>query len=163
MSQKLGRSHPQLQWVRASNGIVPPNAVQGGSENDGRPLFIARTMYKGSLIPGKTAPHLEGCLISFGGKEVLEKEYEVLVGDARTLQWKECYGRLQVQGFTPLEAGHEGDGLELFIAKTRLQSGEVLGKVSINMSNGMAFGYGAKELFVKDTDVYYVLTIPNNY
>ncbi|KAJ1838175.1 hypothetical protein LPJ57_011209, partial [Coemansia sp. RSA 486] len=36
-----------LQWVNASNGQIPPQAVQGGVETDGTPLFVARAMYKG--------------------------------------------------------------------------------------------------------------------
>lgn len=37
-------------WVPASNGQVPPDAVQGGM--DGEPLFVARAKHEGDLIPG---------------------------------------------------------------------------------------------------------------
>ncbi|KAJ1939190.1 hypothetical protein EC988_007383, partial [Linderina pennispora] len=48
-----------FQWVSCSNGHIPPNAVQGGIERDGKPLFVARAMYKGGLHPGKAGPHIQ--------------------------------------------------------------------------------------------------------
>ncbi|KAJ9063105.1 hypothetical protein DSO57_1003634 [Entomophthora muscae] len=160
MAQQFGRHHDAFQWVRASNGSIPPNAVQGGMEDDGRPLFIARQSHEGSVIPGKAASHIGGIMVSYGGQEVHYKDYEVLVGDARLLQWKEVYGRLTIQGWVPFACGHEANGLELYICKTRIGSGEVIGKVSTEMATGMVYGYDTKETSVKESDVYYVLSIP---
>ncbi|KAI0226206.1 hypothetical protein L0F63_004269 [Massospora cicadina] len=150
MSQQFGQHHNAFQWVQASNGSVPPNAVQGGMESDGRPLFIGRHTHEGSLIPGKVAPHLEGILISYGGKEIHYPDYEVL----------KFMDAFKFQGWVPFACGHEANGLELFVCKTRIGSGEVIGKVSTDMSNGMLYGYDTKEKSVKDSDVYYVLSIP---
>lgn len=156
-----GQNHPQFQWVQCQNGSIPPNAVQGGCESDGRPLYVARREHEGSIVPGKAGQHIKGVLISYDGKEINHDTCEVLCGPASHIQWKECYGRLQVNGWVPMECGRETDGTELFIAKTKLNGGEVLGKVGTHMANGMVYGYDCKEKSVKDNEPYYVLAIPN--
>ncbi|KAK9760576.1 hypothetical protein K7432_015265 [Basidiobolus ranarum] len=147
--------HPALDWVYASGGSIPPNAVQGGVETDGKPLFIARQFYQGGLHIGKAAPHLKGIAIGFGGKEISLKDYYVLCGDARQLRWVECHGTCNPDNWKPIEAGHENDGKPLFVAKTRYDGGEHIGKVGTHLKGGMCFGYGGKEKTTKDA--YYVL------
>ncbi|ORX94950.1 hypothetical protein K493DRAFT_315259 [Basidiobolus meristosporus CBS 931.73] len=153
---KIARSSPQLEWVFASKGQIPPNAVQGGVEPDGKPLFVARQFHDGGLHVGKAAPHLGGLNIGYGGKEVHFDDYYVLVGDARCLKWVEAKGPVQPQNWIPLEGGHEQDGKELFIGKTRYEGGEHIGKVGTHFKQGINFGYGGKE---KQADSYYVLSL----
>ncbi|KAI8321703.1 hypothetical protein GQ54DRAFT_250272, partial [Martensiomyces pterosporus] len=145
-----------FQWISASNGHIPPNAVQGGIEKDGKPLFVARTMYKGGLHPGKAAPHLEdgGCNIGWGHKEVAVSEYQVLCGDASKLRWVKQEGALNIQGFIPVQAGHEETGEPLYIAKTLVEGSQQLGKCAPHIKKGMSYPYGHKE---KDTNDYMVL------
>uniref|UniRef100_T1H389 DUF3421 domain-containing protein n=1 Tax=Megaselia scalaris TaxID=36166 RepID=T1H389_MEGSC len=67
-----------LHWVPASNGFVPPNAIESGNTSDGEPLYIGRGHYHGSLTPGKVHPS-HGCLyIPYGGAEHRLDDYEVL-------------------------------------------------------------------------------------
>ncbi|ORX93510.1 hypothetical protein K493DRAFT_338247 [Basidiobolus meristosporus CBS 931.73] len=151
-----GNPHqPAFDWIYASGGSIPPNAVQGGVEADGKPLFIARQFYQGGLHIGKAAPHLKGIAIGYGGKEISLKDYYVLCGDARQLRWVECHGTCNPDNWRPIEAGHENDGKPLFIAKTRYDGGEHIGKVGTHLKGGMCFGYGGKEKTTKDA--YYVL------
>ncbi|KAJ3312706.1 hypothetical protein HDU76_002825, partial [Blyttiomyces sp. JEL0837] len=83
---------PNLVWVLCSGGNIPNRAVKGGSEEDGRPLYIARAAVndKGPLgfggsgdkaiCLGKAAPHLGGASFGWKGKEVVvRRNYEVLV------------------------------------------------------------------------------------
>ncbi|KAJ2402483.1 hypothetical protein GGI23_000681 [Coemansia sp. RSA 2559] len=145
-----------LQWVSAENGHIPPNAVQGGIEKDGTPLFVARAIYKGGLHPGKAGQHLEngGCNIGFGHKEVAVSEYQVLCGDASRLRWVRQEGPLNIQGFVPYPAGHEETGEPLYIAKSLYEGSQQLGKCAPHIKKGMSFPYGHKE---KTTDNYMVL------
>jgi len=162
MNQAYSNPHPGLSWRECTGqNSIPQDAVQGGMEENGDPLFIARCMHEGSLIPGKTGRHIKGILISYGGKEIIIERGEVLCGDARIVKWKECVGQLQVSGWYPLKCGYERDGRELYTCKTRLGSGEVLGKVGTHMSEGMVYGYDCKEKSVKSSDKYYVLSLPN--
>ena len=67
-----------IKWVEASNGDIPKNAVVGGDE-DGAKLYIARAFYRGGTHPGKIKEGWDGCNISYGGKEITLRNYEVLV------------------------------------------------------------------------------------
>jgi len=72
----------RLKWVSASGrlniadlGLRP---VEGGREKDGTPLYIAHAPYKGATQPGKVSQKLDGAYITYGGKEKVIKEYQVL-------------------------------------------------------------------------------------
>ncbi|HEX2955939.1 MAG TPA: DM9 repeat-containing protein [Chitinispirillaceae bacterium] len=65
-----------LQWVPASNGAVPSNAVVGGHE-PGRDLYVCRAAYHGGVHPGKLVGNC--CNIGWGGREIMLLNYEVLV------------------------------------------------------------------------------------
>ncbi|KAI9291585.1 hypothetical protein K502DRAFT_309057 [Neoconidiobolus thromboides FSU 785] len=162
MSERAGRSHPQFEWVKAKSGSIPPNAVQGGQEGDGKPLFVARAMFNGSLVPGKAGPHIRGASIAYGGKEHFLFDYEILVGDESLLYWRQCTGRIQLRGWSPLEVGYEADGKELYVGKTQVGSGVVIGKVGEHFPNGLMYTYAYKEKAVSELDYYYVLAVPNN-
>ncbi|KAJ2630387.1 hypothetical protein H4R22_002701 [Coemansia sp. RSA 1290] len=153
-----GHGNPSraVHWVAAGNGYIPPEAVQGGMEKDGSPLFVARAMYKGGLHPGKAAQHIQdgGCSIGWGHKEINVHEYQVLCGDASKLRWVKQEGALSIQNFKPVDAGHEETGEPLFIAKTLYEGSQQLGKCAPHIKKGMAFAYGHKE---RTTDEYMVL------
>ncbi|KAJ1846810.1 hypothetical protein LPJ70_001851 [Coemansia sp. RSA 2708] len=151
-----GSSAHGVQWVNAANNFIPNNAVQGGLEADGKPLFVARAMYKGGLHPGKASQHLEngGCNIGYAHREVAVSEYQVLCGDASKLKWVKQEGALNIQGFVPVEAGHEESGEKLFIGKTLHEGSQQLGKCAPHIKKGMSFAYGHKE---RETKEYMVL------
>ncbi|KAJ2709079.1 hypothetical protein H4R19_004433 [Coemansia spiralis] len=154
-SQGHGQGQQGVKWVSATDGFIPPEAVQGGTEKDGRPLFVARTMYKGGLHPGKAGQHIEGgCCIGWGHKEINTKEYQVLCGNASQLRWVKQEGALQIQSFVPVEAGHEETGEPLYVAKALYEGSQQLGKCAPHIKKGMAFPYGHKE---RTTDNYMVL------
>ncbi|KAJ2548329.1 hypothetical protein EV175_004868 [Coemansia sp. RSA 1933] len=149
-----------FQWTTARNNQIPPNAVQGGVEKDGKPLFVARALYKGGLHPGKAAEHIQGggCSIGYGHKEVNLNEYQVLCGSANNLKWVEQENSLLVQGFNPVEGGYEESGEPLYIAKTLYDGSQQLGKCGSHIKHGMSFAYGHKE---KSVEKYMVLAYTN--
>lgn len=65
-----------LSWATASNGYVPPNAVEGGYQQNG-PLYICQAKYMGGKHPGKVVG--TNCNIGYGGQEILVPFYKVLV------------------------------------------------------------------------------------
>ena len=68
-----------LDWVSASYGEVPKDAIQGGEQTDGQKLYIGRAYYNGSMIVGKVHSGHKCLYVSFEGKEVPIHDYEVLV------------------------------------------------------------------------------------
>lgn len=68
-----------INWVQASYGNIPPNAVHAGNTRAGERLYIGRAHHEGSLTVGKVHPS-HGCVyIPFGGEEVRHDHFEVLV------------------------------------------------------------------------------------
>ncbi|CAK1579469.1 unnamed protein product [Parnassius mnemosyne] len=68
----------RIRWVETRDGSIPPNAIVGGSTSSGEPLYIGRAKEQGSLTPGKVHPSHKSMYISFAGKEVAHKVYEIL-------------------------------------------------------------------------------------
>ncbi|PAV18883.1 carbohydrate-binding module family 12 [Pyrrhoderma noxium] len=85
-----------VRWVPCSGRFsfesLGARAVDGGHEDDGTPLAIARAHAKersgllgiggggaSGLFPGKASPKLDGAYVTVGDKEVKVEEYEVLV------------------------------------------------------------------------------------
>lgn len=68
----------KIRWVEVRDGIIPPNAVMGGNTSSGEPLYIGRAREQGSLTPGKVHPSHNAMYLSFAGKEIAHKVYEIL-------------------------------------------------------------------------------------
>ncbi|CAH0583133.1 unnamed protein product [Chrysodeixis includens] len=72
-------ARPQsICWVQSNDGLVPPNAVCGGNTSTGEPLYIGRVKEQRSLTPGKVHPSHKALYISFAGKEIAHKVYEIM-------------------------------------------------------------------------------------
>lgn len=67
-----------LDWIYASCGHYPSNAIQGGMTKNGEKLFIGRAHHHGSQVIGKVHPSHHTLYIPFDGDEVSIKNYEVL-------------------------------------------------------------------------------------
>ncbi|CAH0720988.1 unnamed protein product, partial [Brenthis ino] len=67
-----------LRWVPASNGNLPPGAIEGGKTISGESLFVGRARHQLSVTPGKIHPSHNSCYIGFGGAEIAHKMYDVL-------------------------------------------------------------------------------------
>jgi hypothetical protein len=78
-----------------SNGKIPVGALRVGTGTKLVPLYLCRGYYKNTLQPGKTWKKHNKCNISFKGKEVKLKEYEVYImsgkhGKKANLPKREC-------------------------------------------------------------------------
>lgn len=78
----LAQNRKCIKWVEASDGYIPRHAVVGGDE-DGDKLYIARAYYRGGTHPGKIKRGWDGCNIGYGGKEIMIRDYEILVYNRR--------------------------------------------------------------------------------
>ncbi|KAJ2055322.1 hypothetical protein IW146_005946 [Coemansia sp. RSA 922] len=71
----------QLYWVKQDGplSIKGFKPVEGGHEDSGEPLYIAKTMTEGSQQLGKCAPHIKkGMSYPYGHKELTTENYMVL-------------------------------------------------------------------------------------
>lgn len=72
---KMGLDH--LEWVPASGGDVPKDAIRAGVDS-GNKCYVARAHMEGGLIPGKLHKTHSSVYIPFNMKEVPVDDYEVL-------------------------------------------------------------------------------------
>ena len=70
-------------WVLAdSYGQVPADAIVGGAEADGTPLYVIRTVYQGHAQVGKYSAKNRAAYFSFDGRELeIQSNYSFLVRD----------------------------------------------------------------------------------
>lgn len=69
-----------VKWVAVKGKAIPPEAIVGGHEADGRKLYIARAKFEKGIFTGKAGTHLaKGCCVGYMGKEYAIEDYEVLV------------------------------------------------------------------------------------
>ncbi|KAF6210039.1 hypothetical protein GE061_015794 [Apolygus lucorum] len=114
-----------FQWVQTWGGNVPPGAVHAGRDLDGGPIFVGRAYHHGDLLPAKVCPTHRCAFVSYGGCEVTESTYEVLVSDHVAWKWARM-------GDIPPEAirvGHTCDGEPLFMGRTMFEGTMTPGKV----------------------------------
>ncbi|TPX44625.1 hypothetical protein SeMB42_g04005 [Synchytrium endobioticum] len=67
-------------WVDVAGKCSVPGyqPVVAGREKDGRELYCAQAVYDGSVQPGKSGRHMDGCSIAYGGREKTIPYYKVL-------------------------------------------------------------------------------------
>ncbi|KAJ8079829.1 hypothetical protein PM082_016653 [Marasmius tenuissimus] len=66
-----------ISWLFVNNGILPPNAVNLGSETES--VFLCRSFYEVRVGRVVSAPEGPRAFVACKGKEIQVKEYEVLV------------------------------------------------------------------------------------
>lgn len=140
------------QWLPGSDGSVPPNALVGGKDIDGEPLYIGRARYGGGLLPGKMKPKHRGCYVGHGGKEHLIKHYEVLCNISH--EWRETRKDEIPPG--ALEAGYAETGERLYIGRIKHKGNMCLGKVQPS-HECLYIVFGGKEIAYKSYQIF----IPN--
>ncbi len=69
-----------MKWKNAVLVVPADNAIKGGFDLDGQPLYICRTTYQGNIISGKARPDSFGCAFGAKGKELFTRNYELLIG-----------------------------------------------------------------------------------
>ncbi|CAG8504064.1 1227_t:CDS:2, partial [Cetraspora pellucida] len=100
---------------------------------------IGRGWYESSLQLGRVVIG-RGLIIGYGGKEIVLEDYEILCA-----LW-----------VVPLEAGHESDQRELYVARTLHNGHYIYGKAGWHLKQGMSYAVDGREFCAKD---YEILTI----
>jgi len=71
-----------LKWVPTRGKLnvhsLGARPVDGGKENDGTPLYVAKALHKGVEHPGKASEKLDGAYIPYDGKEKQISDYFIL-------------------------------------------------------------------------------------
>lgn len=92
---------PGLRWVSASNGAIPPGAMEMG-RRDGRPVYACLASMEGPRV-GAVAPG-GSCDVAVEGTAVGVYDYQVLTGAPWLLRWDQN-GDVLSDGYAPGGAG----------------------------------------------------------
>ncbi|KAJ8735379.1 hypothetical protein PYW07_006999 [Mythimna separata] len=135
-------------WVDASGGDVPPDAVVGGQDCNGEPVYVARAQHEGALLPGKLCAS-DGCaFVPWGGEEHEKPTYQVLVGGSNN--WVRTSGSNVPPGAFP--GGQTEDGEPLFVGRVYHEDNLITGKVQ--QSHGVCYiSFEGEELSFDDYEV----------
>ena len=125
----------QLQWAPARDGAVPRGAVYGGKQTN-QHLAICRAWYQNGVHPGKVVGR--NCNIAWGDREITIPSYEVLVGNAQTLNFVSASNGSVPRN--PVYGGQE-PGRQLPICNADYHGGTHPGKL---VGNGCQIGWGGR-------------------
>jgi len=174
-----------VHWVAGSNGQVPPNAVEGGRNDDGSKTFIGRMQFNGTVTPGEIVPKEQVCYISFMGKEEESRNYEVLVmaaaaapmpymqphanvqaqpmmgapppgGQPAAITWITQNGAFNPAAINAYEGGYDRLGAKLYIGRSLLAQGCHVGKVRCDIGTCYVPFEGNENTF----NQFQVLSVP---
>jgi hypothetical protein len=56
--------HSTAAWVQAVGSDIPEDALQGGVDTNGEPLYVGRAHHEGALIPGKVPKSHGVCYVA---------------------------------------------------------------------------------------------------
>jgi len=141
-----------VTWVLVHGTNIPQDAIEGGRDGDGSPLYVARAYYEGGVHPGKAGRNLrKGGVIGYGGKEIEVEDYEVLLGNPSSVRWVDVRGNFSASnlGGQPVEGGREKNGNALYIAQAPIKGAVHPGKTNEGF-NGAVVPYGGKEEIVQN-------------
>jgi hypothetical protein len=143
-------------WQPASFGAVPGTAVVGGYDTPTPPLFTGPELYYcrakvsgPNYQPGKIRTEFGACFIPYGGTEVAETNYEVLV---RGIPYTSVTAS---NGYIPPDAirgGRDDDGTDLYVCNAFFAGGQHPGKLRSSFK-GCDISFGGTENVVATYDV----------
>ena len=138
-------------WVNSSNGSVPSNAVVGGSDVNGEPLYVGRAIQSDNVLPGKVVCSHGVCYVGHAGHEHAHREYQVLTNPSGSnLIWINA-----TRGNVPLgalQAGRQNDGEALYVGRAWHSGSLVTGKV--HPSHGVLYAsFGGDDLPFIDYEI----------
>lgn len=96
-----------VHWESVYGGRIPRNAVVGGSE-PGRVLYICQANFGGGVHPGKVVSG--NCNIGYGGNEVTNTKYRVLVSGSGSRPRPNPYRPGYYTSQVPAEDGSQDSG-----------------------------------------------------
>lgn len=58
---------------------LPPNAVEGGRDSDGSPIYVGLAFHRGEELPAKVIPRKHSAYVCVSGNEVPVSNYKASV------------------------------------------------------------------------------------
>lgn len=141
----------QSTWVYTV-GEVPRNAVQGGYDTSGAPLYYCRGLVSGTWQPGKTRDGFGACNVPYGGRELAASRYQVLVKLIPAVQLGTVAASNGDRPKDAVKGGVDSDGETLFICAASYAGGTHTGKLKPSF-HACLVPYGGSEISVSSYSV----------
>lgn len=138
-----------MSWVSSSiRDVLPRDAILGGRDSDGSPIYVGRASHDGATLICKVLPSKQAAYVATNGIEISKLHYEVLVG--RSVKWKsEKNGKVPRDAFA---AGRAQNGETLYIGRAHHMGSLTLGKV--HPTHGCLYmPFGGGEVSQKEYEV----------
>ncbi|KAG4072159.1 hypothetical protein HA402_015658 [Bradysia odoriphaga] len=139
----------KLSWISSSiRDVLPRDAVLGGRDSDGSPIYVGRASHDGATLICKVLPSKQAAYVATNGVEISKLHYEVLVG--RTVRWKaDKNGKVPRDAFA---AGRATNGETLYIGRAPHNGSLTIGKV--HPTHGCLYmPYGGSEVSLREYEV----------
>ena len=109
---------------------MPQDAIQGGHEIDGSPIYIGKTTYKFEEMPIKVVPMKREAFVGHYGREYVVHSYQLLCGS--NVEWGKIPSTLKIPP-NAIPGGKTYHGETLYIGRAKCGNGRSLavGKVSL--------------------------------
>lgn len=142
-------SFTTVSWVHSNvTSVLPRDAILGGRDSDGAPIYVGRATHAGAVLPCKILPSKQAAYVGTDFQEILKPNYEVLVG--RDVRWKkDKNGKVPRDAFV---AGRTPTGEALYIGRAEHHGSLTIGKVHPAHSC-LYIPYGGKEVPIKEYEV----------
>lgn len=136
-------------WVKCDGKEIPSNAVVGGEDHHGVPLYVGRALHDGSLIPGKINLATGSCFVGWNGDAFEKTEFEVLCGINSI--WVKCSGANIPSNAFPGGKTHSSE--VLYIGRAVHNGHLPVGSVQKSYS-ACFVSYAEKEYEYKDYEIF---------
>ncbi|KAH6937494.1 hypothetical protein HPB50_000761 [Hyalomma asiaticum] len=138
-------------WVRATDGNVPKNALVAGQNLNGESFYVGRVMLRGNVLPGKVLPSAKVCFVSLEQIEFSSNVYEVLVrAPSVNYQWVRMGGCVMPRNAIP--AGRSATGELIYIGR-HVHKGEMTPGKVIPSQRCIYIPYLGKEIRYRDFEI----------
>jgi hypothetical protein len=145
-------------WANETNGAVPSNALQFGTDGaGGPPLYPCRALLNGDGYQlGKVRPGFAGCDIPYGGAELTSASYQVLTTSLPLLPVGVTSAppptSAAAGGNAAIIGGYDTDGAPLYVCQALFDGGLVPGKTRSNWT-ACHVSWGGQEQVVSSYNV----------
>lgn len=142
----------QELWMPGINvhTLLVPGTVHAGRDIDGSDIYVGRARHDeaGGFLPAKVIPNRSCAYVSYGGREHMKDEYDLLVGI--NYSWVSCEGGSITEG--AVACGTTQDGETLYIGRGHWGGSLMPGKV--HQSQGLLYiPFGGAEVSLNNYEV----------
>ncbi|XP_037887739.1 uncharacterized protein LOC119636465 [Glossina fuscipes] len=115
------------RWQRfAHNEVRPHDAVMGGNDSDGCPIYVGRAKHDGKMLVANIVPAKLSNFISHRGQEIVKVDVDILCG--RHLVWLSCRNH-QIPTNAVL-CSDAGSNQRFYVGRGYFENSLIVGKIS---------------------------------